>query len=679
MVGLAGPVQAAPPTAAVDLTCTAAVSYGDEVDCRAASIDANGDYGTPGTFTFDPAHVLPATWSASNCTVSKSACEVSAVLKTPAGASPRTFAFVVNFVGQDGSRSTTRVSVDVSLRPTVTTVTCNQTEQVPGGTAHCVVAVVDEHSSRPAQLPSRVAGMTASSSDRGDAIGYDRPSGDRSTCVAQVVAADNALECGFSVRVGQTRGLRTVSARYGGDPAVDELPSTGTIVIANGARSHPVVALACPPSVPAAAPQTSCTVTVSGARNGPVPTGRVELDQAYGQPFPFDSGNDCTLVKGTCTLAYEVFEGTPSQPPPPVRALYSGDGNYLPGSASQVVTIIPTAAVATLRCDQTTPAVSTAMHCQLSVSTIAHKPVPVGPLDAITFVTTSGTVTCDQPAGYGCGHVNTATATLSGFTLHVGPNGGPQSVIGSYTGDQFALIAPASATFAFTPRGPLANNGPPVGVKTVTTTTVSCGPPVAYRHAARCFVTVRAHASVPPTGTVRLAPSAGGHAFSAKTCRLNVKGWCSVAVLPHAAPGSRISVVATYSGSGTFLRSVGVSKLAVRSVATSVTVRCARTTVLRGATVHCLGGVRTEFGQAAAVPASHRSQVTVTAHGDRVRFAGGRSCVWKRVGHTLTCAFSVTAGRVTGTRTIHVYYAGAAAVRESASKGSTKLKVTTAR
>ncbi|MDX6257872.1 MAG: hypothetical protein QOJ11_4206 [Frankiales bacterium] len=681
MIGLSGPAQAAQANATVDVTCTAAVSYGDQVDCRAASIDANGNYGTPGTFTFDPNHALPATWSATTCPVSGDACQVSAVLATPPGASPRTFAFVVDFVGQNGSTATTRVSVDVSLRPTVTTVSCDRTEQTPGGTSHCVIAVADQRyswDSRPAQLPAQVAGMTARSSDPGDAVAYDKPSGDGSTCVAAVVAADYALECGFTVTLGRTHGLRTVTGIYGGDAAADELPSEGTVTIANGTRADAVVTLVCPAGVPAAQPKTSCTITVKGAVGGPVPTGTVELDQAYGQPVPFDSGNDCTLVNGACTLAYEVFEGTPSAPAPPVRALYSGDGNYLPGSASQVVAIIPTAAVASLVCEQTAPAASTTMHCQLSVSTVDHKPVPVGPLDAITFVTTSGTVTCDLPAGYGCGHVNTTGATVSGFTLHVGARGGLQQVTGDYTGDQFALIAPATATFAFTPRPPLVNDGPPSVIKTATTTTVSCGPPVPYRHAARCLVTVRSRGPV-PSGTVRLAPLAGVHAFTAGSCTLNAKGQCTFAVTANAAPGSRIALTATYSGSHALLGSAAVTKLVVRGVATSVVVRCSRSVVTSGAAVHCLAAIRTEFGDAAAVPAYRPSQVTVTAHGDRVSFGRGHACAWKRVGHTLTCAFSVKAGPVAGTRTIHVYYAGAAAAREAASKGSTTFKVTTAR
>jgi hypothetical protein len=267
---------------------------------------------------------------------------------------------------------------------------------------------------------------------------------------------------------------------------------------------------------------------------------------------------------------------------------------------------------------------------------------------------------------------------VSKFTVHLGPTGGPQQVLGSYSGDQFAQVAPATATFRFTARGPGGNGGPPGVVKTGTTTTVACGRPVAYRHAAHCLVTVRSHAAV-PSGTVRLAPLAGGHAFTAKSCRLNAKGRCMIAVIPRAAPGSRIGLRATYAGNGAFLRSAGVGKLAVRAVATSVTVRCGRTSVVRGATVHCVEGVRTEFGQAAAVPAFHPPQVTVTARGDRVRFDGGRSCAWKRAGHALTCSFSVRAGGVPGTRTIRVYYAGAAASHEAASKGSTRFKVTTAR
>lgn len=374
-----GPAAAASTPALVDVTCTAAVSYGAEVDCRAASVDDQGNFGTPGTFTFDPGQVLPATWSDTSCVVTSDACNVSAQLATPAGASAQTFTFDVGFLGTDGSTSTTQVSVDVSLQPTVTTLACDQTELSPGGTTHCVISVVDQGvdgSTWPARLAGDVAGMTATSSDPTDTVTYDNDSADHSSCVAAV--AHGALECGFTLALGSGGGLRTLTATYPGNSATDEATSASNVSIADGRRITPVVSLSCPASVPAEHPQTTCSVTVTGPAAGdPVPTGTVELDQAAGQPVPFDSGIDCTLVNGSCSVAYEVFEGTPSIPSPPVRTLYSGDDNYLPGAASQTVAIDPTGSVAGLTCDSAAPTTFTPMHCQLSVSTVDGKPVPV--------------------------------------------------------------------------------------------------------------------------------------------------------------------------------------------------------------------------------------------------------------------------------------------------------------
>ncbi|MDX6206614.1 MAG: hypothetical protein QOF39_2671 [Frankiales bacterium] len=684
MIGFAVRADAAGP-ALVNVVCTAAVPYGGEVDCRAASVDANGDYGTPGTFTFDPGHVLPATWSATTCSVNGDACTVSAQLATPAGAGPRTFTFDVGFVGADGSTSTTPVSVDVSLQQTVTTLACDHTELATGGATHCLISAVDQHvdgSTSPARLPAGGPGLTATSSDPSDVVTYDNPSADRAGCVAAV--AGNALECGFTLAVGSTHGLRTVTASYPGDAATDEAPSQAAAAISNGARVAPIVSLRCPASVPAEHPQTSCTVTVTGPRAGdPVPGGTVELDQAAGQPLPFDSGIHCTLVNGSCTAPYEVFEGTASAPAPPVRALYSGDSSYLPGSASQQVAVLATGTVSTLVCDNTAPRAFTPMHCQFSVSTVDAKPVPVGPLDAITFTTTSGSVSCDQPVSVGCGHVNTATATVSGFTLRLGKIGGPQSVTASYSGDAFALVASSTSTFAFSVIvPPVSSDVPPVVglAKTATSTGISCGSPVAYRHAARCVVTVKAtgsgSADSVPAGSVRLAPVAGQHTFTARSCLLNGKGQCTLALAVSTRPGSVASINVTYPGSAGFLPSAAVGRLAVRTVATSVTVRCAHPAVRAGSVVHCVAAVRTEFGAPAAAPGVRKSQVTVTAHGDVIGYAGGRSCHWTRSGNNLTCAFSVKAGRVRGSRTIHVYYTGDHASQDAASRGVTTLRVT---
>ena len=679
--GIAPAARAGSPRASVLVNCTVAASYGDEVDCLVASIDANGDYSTPGTFTFDPTHVLPATWSATSCAVDADSCEVSAVLATPPGAATQTFNYSVDFTGADGSTVSTPVSVDVSLRTTATTLTCDQADQPLGGSTHCLISVVDQSSdgdTSPAQLPVHVAGMTATSSEPGDVISYDNGTDNASTCSAAVV--DGALECGFTLRLDQTHGLRTVTADYAGDPAADELASDSSLAVADGPRVAPAVALSCPAGVPAAAPQTTCSVTVSAADpSGPVPTGSVELDQAYGQPLPFDSGADCTLVDGTCSIAYEVFEGSPTMPAPPVRALYSGDGNYLPGSDSHDVAIIATPSSSSLVCDQPTAAASSSLHCQLSISTAGGTPAPVSPLDSVTVSTTSGLVVCDHSAPVGCGHVNSATATVVGFTLHLGQAGGAQQVTGTYTGDSDDEVAGSTASFAFTTvTAPVVGDGPPgvVVIKSGTTTSVSCGPTVTYRHTTSCVVTVKAPHAV-PSGAVRLAPVPGGRpAFTAGSCTLNGKGQCSIAVTVSASPSTMVALTATYAGSAGFEGSAVLAKLAVRPVATSVAVHCTRTTIAVGAVAHCVASVRTEFGQPAATPLVHRSVVTITAHGDRISYVGGRSCHWKVSGHALTCAFTVKAGAAAGTRTIHAYYSGEHLSQDSAAKGATTLKVT---
>src|SRR5205823_4513606 len=101
------------------------------------------------------------------------------------------------------------------------------------GSTHCVVSVVDQlyvgAPTSPAQLPPHVAGPTVTSSDPGDQITYDRPASDGSGCVAAVV--DHALQCGLTIRLDAVHGLHTLTADYAGDPATDEVPSSGQAVL----------------------------------------------------------------------------------------------------------------------------------------------------------------------------------------------------------------------------------------------------------------------------------------------------------------------------------------------------------------------------------------------------------------------------------------------------------------
>ena len=677
---VAGGASAAPAPATIQVTCTSPVSYGDEVDCQAASVDSNGNFGEPGTFTFDAGHVLPASWSSSTCVAPASNwCFVQAVLTTPPGAAAKTYVFPVSFVGNDGSTASAQITVDVGLRSTTTTLDCGDTDQVLGAVVHCVISVTDgEHvwDMKPAQLPAGVAGMTASSSHPGDVLTYDQASPGGSTCVAAVMG--NVISCGFTILLDHVHGLRTVTAVYGGDPAADEVPSQASVQLSNGIRAVPVVTLSCPASVPAEHLQTTCGVTVhsTGAGPGaPVPTGTVGIDQAFGQPVPWDSPDTCTLVAGACTIVYQVFPGAGGLPPPPVRALYSGDDNYQSGSGSEVVAITLTPVVALMTCDSRTPAAMSLLHCRLSVSTVDGAPVPVSPHDAMLVATSTGTITCDYPAVAGCGHYTTDTATVAGFTVHLGQGLGAQSVSGYYTGDDFAFIDSGTAGFSFTTVPPaIVITGPGNGSRATTRTSVTCGTSTAYLHPARCTVKVVAVGGV-PSGTVRLVSTSVPAAFTARSCRLAASGRCSVTITVRSSPPTVDGLTVSYAGSSRFLPSSATAQIRVRAVATALSVRCNHTTVRVHTTVHCVAAVRTEFGAPAAPPVGHSPPVSVSARGDVIAYDSGKSCHWRVVGTALTCGFSLRSGSARGLRTITAYYAGNAPARQAASHGKTTLTV----
>ena len=202
----------------LSVTCTSTVSYGDDMTCWAASTDSNGNFAEAGTVTFDKAHALGATWTASTCYVNDSQCQVDATLPAPPGAQPRTVAFVVGFRGNDGATVSTSVSVDLTLRPTVTTIDCASVDLALGGTTHCVLGVADqlyEWDSRPAQLGKTGPGLSVASSAPGDTVRYDKPAAGGSSCLPAV--ADNVLSCGFTLTADRVQGVRSLTATYPGD------------------------------------------------------------------------------------------------------------------------------------------------------------------------------------------------------------------------------------------------------------------------------------------------------------------------------------------------------------------------------------------------------------------------------------------------------------------------------
>lgn len=668
--------QAAAPT--VDVTCTSQVAYGGEIDCTAASVDANGNYGVAGTFTFDPAHVLPAGWSHPTCTVNASSCQVAGTVAVVPGASGRTVAYTVQFTAVNGSKVSTGQVVQLTLVPTITTLTCDASDLAFAGSTHCVVSVVDQlydgAATTPARLPAHVSGLHVGSSGAGDLITYDHPSADGSTCVAAVVG--QALQCGLTVQLDGAHGLHTLTAGYPGDPATDEAASSAAAPLSDGSRATPTVTVTCPASVPARQPQTTCQVSVAPAiAGGAPPTGTVTLDQSFGPPPP--NAPRCTLSAGSCTLAYEVFEGTVQLPAPAVRATYGGDDNYLPASATTTVTVVPTPTTSSLTCAAAAVPVGGDVHCTFVLTGPDGRPVPVGPADSITITATSGTVVCDVPADYGCGHVDTDVATVAGFTVRAGSTAGLALVTGQYSGDPFNQVAGTSKAFVLTTVAPAAAVPPVIAVgKPATSTSVRCPTSAAYLHPVTCLVTVTSSGTV-PTGVVRVSAPSGAHeAFAPRTCTLTGTGQCTVALTPVDPPGKHADVTADYLGATGFQPSAGQTALLVRAVATTVDLRCAHASVTARSAVHCTATVRTEFGGVPAAPARTAAEVTVTSRGDRITYDHGTACHWTVTGHALSCGFTV---RVVSGTTVHVYYRGSIKAHDATSKGAAAIRTSKAR
>ena len=431
----------------------------------------------------------------------------------------------------------------------------------------------------------------------------------------------------------------------------------------------------------------NCQVVVAGPGPGLVPpSGEVGLDQDVGDPLDWATSATCVLVAGTCNVPVVIFEDT-FDSAPPVRATYAGDDGYLPSAAEVQVDIEPTPTNAAITCDTANPAPGSLLHCQLTFSIDPGVPVPVGPLDAVLVTTSEGTVICDivSDAG-GCGTVDTATATTAGFSVQLDQSTGPQLIVGEYTGDDIDLVAGSSVGFSWaipTPAVVLPQPTPTPVVTpvtpTATSTSLACVGPVAYRHATQCTVEVTAAGAPVTSGSVLVAPAAGSPSFPASSCLLSDQGLCTVTVASQALPGVAVSLSATYSGTTALAGSTGTGGFTVHAVPTSVAVHCSGSSVHPGAIISCVASVTTRYGTVAAAPPAVRSQVTVTAQGDAVVYAGARtakSCHWSSGRNGLTCHFSVRVGHSPGLRLVRVHYNGTAGTtHDAASVGQATFTV----
>ena len=263
----------------IEVTCTTAVSYGDEVDCQAASVDGNGNFGVPGTFTFDPGHVVAGHLVDPDL---RRAPPIRTVRCPPRWRPP------AGRGAQDLRRSRSPSWAPTARpRPPRSRSKCHCGPRPPPSTAatadqpcgtvvHCVMSVTDGEDvghTKPAPLPAGVAGMTATSSDPGDVITYDTRLG-RPLHLRRGRGRRRTRAAASRVALGTMHGLRTLTAdlprrpgrRRGRQP---------------GARARCPTAsgrfrwsrLSCPTSVPAEHPQTTCGV-IGDARPTRVPVPR---------------------------------------------------------------------------------------------------------------------------------------------------------------------------------------------------------------------------------------------------------------------------------------------------------------------------------------------------------------------------------------------------------------------
>ncbi|MDA4119383.1 MAG: Ig-like domain repeat protein [Thaumarchaeota archaeon] len=458
----------------------------------------------------------PGRFSASGCALSGGSCSVE-FFPSPGKEGP--ISLPAAYGGDSdhapsnglGTNALTAVT-----RPTSATVSCVPSIATSGSPVTCKATVEDSGSGTPL-VPK--GDFTFSTSGAGS---FSPP-----TCSLAALTADSAsCQVHYTPALGNTATSQQIGGKYAGD-SDHSSSSAAPFTLQVRARSVSL-SLSCASGLTTVNTPLSCTAGVSDASGtaSQAPTGGVNFVSTGAGSF---SPPTCTIHSGTCSVIYTPPAG--SEGSATITAVYSGDPNYGPSSASIVITVDQRQSSTTLSCSPSTIPVNTPTVCTATVSDSTGVGTSITPTGIVSFSSIGGS--------FSSGHTCALSAGACSVKFVPSPGSeGAVSVGASYAGD-------------FDHYGGTAT---PIGVTATTrsvTVSISCSPtPILPTESTTCTVIVKdsdTGTPIVPTGTVHFSANVSG-GFSPTDCTL-VSGSCSATFTAFALTlPTTISITATYAG-----------------------------------------------------------------------------------------------------------------------------------
>ena len=326
--------------------------------------------------------------------------------------------------------------------------------------------------------------------------------------------------------VFNTAGTKTLVAIYSGDSHYTSSASTTTHTVISPSTSSTTTITAQTPNPSAPGQTVSVSVKVSGS--GATPTGTVAITGT-------DSNCNITLASGTgsCNVSFSST-GTKT-----ITATYSGDLTYGSSTTSKSHDVVPAAT--------------------LSTTTItADSPDPSVPGQVVDVeVTVSGTPTIPTGTVDITGADHNCTITLSGGTGGCGvifDSSGSKTIKATYSGNSNYAVSSDTASHTVSTGG----------AATATTITSSIPDPSTPGQAVVISVTVSGAGLPAPSGTVTISGAD-------TNCTMLLAGGTGSCNVKFNSTGHK-TIVATYSGDGTFAASSGSATHNVIKGSTTTTI-----------------------------------------------------------------------------------------------------------
>lgn len=270
--------------------------------------------------------------------------------------------------------------------------------------------------------------------------------GSSGSCTLQPTGANSTLSCAVTF-TSSAASLYTISTTYSGDGTYSSDTASTTVAVVGDHASSEVVK--CAPAHVVVGRATKCTATVKDAVKGTkvTPTGTVSFSSTGGGSLSDQA--QCVLVRTSstsarCSLIYTpsaVGSGTHT-----VTATYSGDGTYMPVTASATVSVGLRSASTGLVCSPTKVAIGRTTTCAATVTdtSTGTKQAPTG---TASFSTNSQGSFSN---GATCTLVEASNSSAKCSLVYSPTAPGTQTITAKYNGDTTHLASDASKTLTVT-------------------------------------------------------------------------------------------------------------------------------------------------------------------------------------------------------------------------------------